>query len=159
MVNWASDTWVASGDTFAVTGHEAIRQAIIWGQRNKSKRGAIDMFLLEAQLYNDLLNILDSKERFYATRGKVEGSLVELGFTDSVNVDGVDITWEYGVPSTIGYGFNVDQMQLCSLQGQLFVPGGPVFDEASQSYRFWIDFYGNLSCNPRGFVKLDDFAT
>ncbi len=153
MLNYGSATWKGT-EVFNNNGHEVIRQGIIWGQRNKSKRGQLDMFLLEGTMYNDLLTILDSKERFYARQGRVEGSLAELGFTDSVNVDGVDVTWEYGVPADVGYGFNVDQMQLCSLQGQLFVPGGPVFDEASQSYRFWIDFYGNLKCNPRGFEKL-----
>jgi hypothetical protein len=159
QVNWSSDTWAASGDTFAITGHEALRWAITHSHRNKSKRGMIDMVLFERDLLNTLKDLLDSKERFMATRGRVEGSLVKLGFVDTINVDGVDVTSEYGLPVDTGYGFNVDQMELCSLQKSLFVPGGPVFDEASQAWRFWIDMYGNLKCNPRGFFKLFNYAT
>ena len=43
----------------------------------------------------------------------------------------------------------MDEMELCSLQGQLFVPEGPDYDIAGMSYRFSIDYFGNLRCNPR----------
>jgi hypothetical protein len=40
-------------------------------------------------------------------------------------------------------------MELRSMQGQLFVPEGPDYDVASKSWRFSIDFFGNLVFNPR----------
>jgi hypothetical protein len=61
------------------------------------------------------------------------------------------------VPSNTGYGFNLDQMELNSLQKQLFVPEGPDFDIASQSWRFSIDFYGNMQFNPRYMGKLFNY--
>jgi hypothetical protein len=46
-------------------------------------------------------------------------------------------------------------MELCSLQSQLFVPEGPDFDPATQTWRFSIDFFGNLKVSsPRNFFKL-----
>jgi hypothetical protein len=48
-----------------------------------------------------------------------------LGFTDVTYFDGCEVTYEYGMPSGVGYGLNVDQMELMSLQGQLFVVEGP----------------------------------
>jgi hypothetical protein len=74
------------------------------------------------------------------------------------NFDGVDVSYEYGVGDTIGYGFCTKHMELRSLQPQLFVPTGPDLDIASQSYRFSIDFYGNLACNPRYMVKWDNIT-
>lgn len=159
LVNWSSDAW-SGDDTFGGSGDEAIRWLIVGSQKNKSKRGILDLVLLEGSMYNDLLNLLDGKERFISRPGRNEGSLAKLGFTDQLNFDGVDVTWEYGVPSNTGYGFNIDKMQLCSLQGQLFVPEGPDFDIASQSWRFSIDYYGNMEfASPRSHGKLYNYAT
>ncbi len=153
IVNYTSTSFGGS-DTWATQGDEAMRFLIIGSQKNKSKRGMMDLIVLESAMYNDALNLIDSKERFISRQGRNEGSLAKLGFTDTFNFDGVDVTWEYGMPSDTGYGWNMDALQLCSLQGQLFVPEGPDFDIASQSYRFSIDMYGNLECNPRCQGKL-----
>jgi hypothetical protein len=70
-----------------------------------------------------------------------------------VNWDGVDITFEYGVPTGIGYGLAFGQVTLRSLQDKVFVPVGPNFNETDYSTRFSINFFGNLKFNPRYFVK------
>lgn len=154
LVNYTSTAFGGAADTWAGQGDEAIRYMIIKCQKNKSKRGQMDLVLLTGDLYNDLLNLMDAKERFISRPNRTEGSLAKLGFTDMLNYDGVEVTWEYGVTANVGYGFNVDHMTLNSLQSQLFVPEGPDFDIASQSYRFSIDFFGNMQLNPRNFGKL-----
>lgn len=154
LINYTSTAFGGATDTWAAQGDEALRYMLISAQKNRSKRGEIDMTLLEKLLYNDLLNLLDSKERFNSVPGRNMGSLAKLGFSNVVNFDGCEVTWEYGVGSAIGYGLNVDAMELQSLQSQLFVPEGPDFDIASQSWRFSIDFYGNARHNPRCFGKL-----
>jgi hypothetical protein len=53
------------------------------------------------------------------------------------------------MPSGVGYGLNVDQMELMSLQGQLFVVEGPDYDLQTKSWKTSVDFFGNLVCNPR----------
>jgi len=158
LVNVLSSAFDGSADTFAAQGDEAIRYGIIRSQKNKSRRGQLDMIVLNSNWYNLLLNLLESKERFLSRPGRNEGSLAKLGFTDVVNYDGVELTWCFGVTDSTGYGFNVDEMELCSLQGQMFVPEGPDFDIASQSWRFSIDFYGNLKLNPRSLLKLYGYA-
>lgn len=159
LVNYTSDNFGPTNHTFAEAGDEAVRFMIIQCQKNKSRRGMLDLILLTRTLYTDLLNLLDSKERFVSRPGRQEGSLAKLGFTDMVNYDGVEVTWEYGVPDTVGYGINVDMMELMCMQDQLFVPEGPDYDVASKSYRFGVDFFGNLKLNPRSLGKLDDYAT
>jgi len=159
LVNYLSSGLVGTGDTWATQGIEALRFGLIKCQRNKTKKGGVDVVILESTLYEELLNQLDAKERFVSRPGRNEGSLAKLGFTDTVSFDGVDVCWEYGVPATIGYGFNLDKMELCSLQSQLFVPEGPEYDMASASWRFALHCYGNIKYNPRYFMKLDDYAT
>lgn len=158
LVHVNSTDYGATTDTWAGQAELLLRYAIIKAQKNKSRRGQLDLILLTSQFYEEFLNQLDNKERFISRPGRNEGSLAKLGFTDMINYDGVEVTWSYGVPDATGYGFNVDEMNLCSLQKQLFVPEGPDFDIASQSWRFSIDFYGNLKCNPRSAVKFADFV-
>jgi hypothetical protein len=159
MVNPDSTAFGGATDDFAGQGDEAMRYLIIRSQKNKSRRGQLDLILLNSAFYEQLLNIIDGRERFISRPGRNEGSLAKLGFTDVVSFDGVEVTWCYGVTADTGYGFNVDEMELCSLQSQLFVPEGPDFDIASQSWRFSIDMYGNLKLNPRCLGKIFPFVT
>ena len=96
---------------------------------------------------------IDTGERVLVQRGNKKGGLISLGFEDVFNFDGCEVSYEYGIPTNNGYGFAMEHMELRSLQGQVFVPEGPDFDIASQSYRFSIDFFGNLRINPRYQTK------
>ena len=159
IVDYTDAAWAASTDTWVNTALEALRYGIIKGKKNKSKKGMLDMILLEGELYRGFLELLQTEEQIHVVRGQSMGStkgrLYDLGFTDVTNFDGVDITWEYGIPSAVGYGWCLDQMSLESLQGQLFVPGGPDWDPPTQAWRFTIDFMGNLRfASIRNFVKF-----
>lgn len=155
VVDYTDTAWTPTTKTWPNTCKEALRYGIQKGQRNKSKAGMLDLIMLNDELYRQFLDLLDDNERLVVNRNEKTG-LWALGFTDVVNFDGVDITKEYGIESTVGYGIATQQMELCSLQSQLFVPEGPDFDIASQSWRFSFDFFGNLKFNPRYFVKWDN---
>lgn len=135
--------WAATTKTWPNTCLEALRFGIIKSRKNKKKNGMLDVILLENELYRQFEDLADNNERLIVKRGDAS-AMYRLGFTDAVNLDGVDITYEYGIPTGNGYGFAVDQMELCSLQGQLFVPRGPIYAEETMSYRFSISFFGNL---------------
>lgn len=153
IVDYTDTAWAASTKTWPNTCLEALRYGILKGKKNKSKKGMLDMILLDDELYRQYLDKLSTSERLVVTRGDSKDGLYALGFTDVVNWDGVDISYEYGVPTGAGYGWSMQNMELCSLQGQLFVPEGPDFEIASQSYRFSIDFFGNARHNPKYFTK------
>lgn len=158
VVDYTDTAWTlpsgVSGYTWANTCTQAIRYAITKSHKNKSKRGMLDMIILESEMYRLVLEQQAVKERLTVVRGDKKGGLYALGFEDSVNVDGVDITSEYGIPDGVGYGLNVDELELRSLQSQLFVPEVPDFDLASYTERFSIDFFGNMRCNPRYQAKF-----
>lgn len=154
VVDYTNTNLTATTKTWPNTCVESLRYGIIKSQRNKSQNGMLDMILLENELYRQWLAQLDTKERIIINRGSKSGGLQQFGFTDVQNFDGVEVTWEYGTPAGVGYGFNVDQMELRSMQGQLFVPEGPDYDVASKSWRFSVDFFGNLVFNPRYMCKF-----
>lgn len=139
-------------DNWANNATEALRYGIIKSKKNRSKKGVLDYITLEDELYRIFLGANDSRQQINVNRGQAVG-LVALGFTDVVNFDGVDVTYEYGMPSGVGYGLNCDQMELMSLQGQLFVVEGPDYDNATKSWRTSVDYFGNLWCNPKFQTK------
>ncbi len=146
--------WSAATKTWPNTCIEALRYGIVKGKKNKTKKGMLDLILLNDELYRQFLAQYEGDQRLVVERGDKKDGMYALGFTDVQNFDGVDITYEYGVPTALGYGIPFEQMEIMSLQGQMFAPEGPDFDIASQSYRFSIDFFGNQRCNPRYFLKL-----
>jgi len=144
IVDYTNTAWSAATKTWSNTAVEATRFGIVHSRKNKSKKGMLDFIMLNDELYRLFIQIQDVKERIMIDRGKKSSGLQTLGFDDVINFEGCDITYEYGVPANIGYGWNADQMELRSMQGQLFVPEGPDYDVASKSWRFSIDFFGNL---------------
>lgn len=138
-------------NTWANNCIEAVAFGIIKSKKSKSARGMLDVIFLNDELYRTYLSQARTKERIMVDRGAASG-LVSLGFTDVINQDGVDLTWEYGTPSGVGYGFNIDMMEVRSMQAQVFVPEGPDFDLGTKSWRFSVDMYGNVVYNPKFFV-------
>ena len=114
----------------------------------------MDLILFEQSLWRPLLDALATKERIVIERGQKQSPLIALGYNDIVDYDGVELTWEYGLPGGVGYGFNCDEMEVMSMQDTMFSPTGPVYDEATMTYRFSIDYFGNCSWNPRAFAAF-----
>ena len=110
------------------------------------------MVVLDRQLYIQFLNSYRSEERIVVSK---ETGLKALGFSDSVSLDGVDITSEYACPTGKGYGISIGNMELRCLESQLMVAEGPFFDEETQSYRYACSTLGNLRFrSPRNFFML-----
>jgi hypothetical protein len=149
----AGTPWT-DGTTFETNGPQVLRYGIIHSRTRKSKKGQLTCFMLDPELYRTFLANFQAMYRLNATPSPSTSLLVKLGFGDAINFDGTDVTSEYGVPSGVGYGFNVNQMELRSQQGQLFVTDGVEYVQASKSYNLGADFYGNMVQNPRGQVKL-----
>jgi nitrogen regulatory protein PII-like uncharacterized protein len=161
LVDCTDAAWSAATKTFAANAIEQLRYGIIAAQRNASKQGQLDLILLDRAMYRDLLEAMDAKERLNVQRN--DSGLWSVGFTDMVMLDGVEITSEYGIPLTnsapAGYGLNLDKLQLCSLQGQLFMADMPDYDVSRKVDRLSVDFFGNLKCqSPRYFVKWANYT-
>lgn len=158
LVDYTGSGWTATTDNWVNNCIEVLRFAIIKSQKNKTNKGKLDVFMLNDELYRGFLSQLDSRQRIVVQSNSSNSTLVKLGFTDVQNFDGVDVTYEYGVPSDTGYGINCDQMEVRSMQPQLFVADGPEYDMAAKAWRFSIDFFGNTVWNPRYHVKLKNFT-
>ena len=144
-----TNTWAGQGD-------EAMRYAIINSQRNASKTCQITNILLARDLYMGLLNIIDDKERIAISS---ENSLRALGFKQTVNFDGIEVSWEAGIESGVGYGLNYDNIELKSMDESLLRSEGPEYDIHSQAFVAAVSTLSNLKfSSPRNFFKLAALA-
>ena len=152
IVDYTSTKFSGSADTWAAQGDEAMRFAIIHAQRNTSQKGQITNVMLARDLYMDLLNLIDEKERIQITS---EHTLRALGFKNTVNFDGIEVSWEVAVPSGVGYGLNYECMELKSMDDSLLRSEGPEYDIHSQSFNAVVSTLSNLKfASPRNFFKL-----
>jgi len=153
IVDYTDTAWAASTKTWPNTCKEALSYGIIKSRRNKGKKGLLDLIVLDGELYRQLWGKLEPEERLVVERGGGEG-MYSLGFGDTITLEGCEITWEYGVPASVGYGFSMENMEIRAMYDTLFKPKGPDEDIATQSYRFAIMNFGNFLFNPRYFCKF-----
>jgi hypothetical protein len=162
--NWGDANKPVNGTAVCI---EALAYAIIKSKKSPSPKGELDLFLMNDNAYQQYVRNLRQFQRI-VINGQIS-ELIGMGFSDTVQQDGgKDVTWEYGLPTSgqtgngigvIGYGLNLDQLELCSMQAQVWVPEGPSFDDASKTWRWSIDFFGNLKSNPKYQCKLLNFTT
>lgn len=156
IINYTSTYFNGATPTWAEQCLEAMRLGIVHANRNASKTGQLDFYLLDRTLYVAALNKLDAKERVMVTNTT---GLRSFGFKNVFELDGVEVSYEYGVPSAVGYGFNINQMELLSLQSKLMVPEGPTWHQETQTWRSVVDVLANLRFRSvRNFVKLAAIA-
>lgn len=135
----------------------ATRYGITHMERYDNDQTAVKKIILDRDLYRRFLDKHDSKEHAYVQSNY---SLRAMGFEQTFMQDGVEITWEYGVPGAVGYGFNIENMELMSWQDDLFDVRGPIFNELNNAYHVIVDFLGNVKFEtPRKFLKLISITT
>lgn len=149
----ASGGWSNSTKTWPNTCVEAIRFANIMVGRNDEQ---LDAVFLAKNLYLQLLTAAASSERLVINRNQ-DAAMTALGFKN-INIDGVDIMTDYGIPSGKGYGVNWDSLELFSYQKQLFA-SETSFNHEKFSDRVSVDFYGNLACwSPRSLCQFTELS-
>ena len=152
IVDYGDTLFDPSYHTWTNNCVDAITFLLIKARKSRSMDGQMDLVLVSDDMYWELEKQLRIKERIIVNDQR--SRLIKLGFGDVINLDGCDVTWEFGTPGGNGYGFNTSQMELRSQQSALFVPDGPTWDQGTKTYRFSIDFYGNCVWNPKFFGKL-----
>lgn len=143
---------------------EYIRRGLLEATRGSSPMDRPDLVVLTKTSYEELLNVLDGKERLNVSRGQGQG-VAALGFT-AVSLDGVDVLWDDAVPSSDaqsatvrGYAFNTDRLELRLLnKGDLF-SSKVTFNDTYQADHIFLYIVGNFKFeSPRHFVKFADIS-
>lgn len=163
MVNFTSTAWAGSANDWASNCLKATRYGITHMQRYDGNEASVKKLVLDRDMYRSFLDKQDSKEHAYV---QSKFNLRAMGFESTFLQDGVEVTWEFGIPSGIngatgesGFGFNIDNMELMSWQDDLFKVRGPVMDELNNAWHLIIDFLGQMKfVTPNRFLKLAQYA-
>ncbi len=156
IVCYNSSAFSGTADTWAAQGDEAMRFAIIHGQRNNTEHGPITNFFVARNLYADFLNLIDNKEQINVTSSN---DLRALGFKNVVVFDGVEVSVENAVSGGIGYGINIKNLEMHVAHENMFEVDGPEYDIHSQAFLAAVSTLSNLKMrSPRNFVKLMPIA-
>jgi hypothetical protein len=143
-----------------------IRAGLLRATYGNSDEDRPDIVLLTQSSWEDLLNLMDDKERILVSRGS-GAQLVSLGFNNVVEVDGCPIMWDVSIPTTDGngdtvrgYGLTTGQMELNLLgdEQQIF-KGDITFNDSYRADNIFVWCLGNIRCeSPRNFVKWADIS-
>lgn len=157
VVNYTHASWAAGTDNWANNCIECLRKGIIFSKNLKGKDGMVDLVMMTPSMYADTLDAFDEKERIQVMRDGEKSGLVSLGFRDVVNFDGVDLTSEYDCPDTQAHGININSLELCSWQGQLFDTDDSE-DIDTLADKLAVTFFGNMKANPRNHIFFDNIT-
>jgi len=154
IVNTLSSSFGGTSHTFADQGNQVMRYAITQSYRNPMGGKQMDKFFLSRDLFMDFKNQYDSKQQIWvdSTTG-----LRALGFKDVIMFDGVEVTFENSIAPTVGYGLNINNVELMNLYGETIVADQDDFfyDPNTQEVKCAVKNLGNLKFqSPRNFVKM-----
>ena len=155
LIDTGCSFWGTSATTWAANCIQSLRYAIIKSQRSRSARGKLDFILIDDDMFRNALEVFDTMQRVQV---QTNTGVRQFGFSNTFNLDGTDVTWEYGSPQGTGYGFNCNEMEIRSMQGQLFEAEGPDYDMGSRTWRLSVDFIGNTVWTPKFFTKLYNYT-
>lgn len=152
--NDGDDPWGGNSTKWEDNCERVLRQTTIWLSHGAGEEGRPDLYLLAGDLFYGYANKQSSKQRIVIPHKGAQ----DLGFQDVLNQEGVMIQSDFDVPAGTGYGLNVDQMELASLDSVLFASRGPEYDIKTDSWLFMVGFFGNARYNPKYFAKLNAYA-
>lgn len=154
LLNWsASANWgTASGD-WEDNCERVIRQAQHWTTSTTSR--GIDVFTCTPKMFTEYCNHFQADRRILVPHKEAN----DLGFPDTLNQDGVAVNSEFGVAANSGYGWNIDEVELCIWGSEIFRTKGPTYDQKTAAYLFNIFCFGNFKfSSPKYFAKTKNYA-
>lgn len=154
LVNTSSTGWGTGSTSWQDNCEKVLRQTTIWLTRTAGMEGRPTVYEVASDMYYGYCNHQEAKQRVLIPHKEAD----DLGFPDVLNQEGVMIQHDFDCPANTGYGLNVNQMELASLDKVLFGSRGPTYDIKSDAYLFMVGFFGNARYNPKYFAELYPYA-
>lgn len=143
IVNYVSSSFNGTAQTWAVQCREACLFMASALDKDGTEEGKADLGLLDRRMMRELKASLISKEKLEINQKNV---LTSLGLDrDSLVVDGITYSGEWGVPAGEGIVLNTKKLALHSFQPKLFMPEGPDYHKQDREYRSAVDMLGNMT--------------
>jgi len=154
LINYTSTSWPGGGATWAENCGFVLRRARTWCKTLGGDDGVPMCHLLSSRLYNEFEDYMETKFRTVTPHKASE----DLGFPDTLQVNGSAVKEDFHCPANTGYGINIEEMLLFSIAEDFFYSYGPEWDINSLSHLYAAGFFGNLRFNPKHFARYSNYA-
>jgi hypothetical protein len=154
LLNWSASTaWGTSSGDWEDNAARVIRQMQHWTMSTTSR--GIDVFTCTPKMFTEYCNTEATNRRILVPHKEAN----DLGFPETLNQDGVAINSEFGVAANSGYGWNIDETELCILGNEIFRSKGPTYDDKTAAYLFSLFCFGNFKfSSPKHFAKTKSYG-
>jgi hypothetical protein len=149
-VNYTSTSWGTNQTTWLQNCENVLRFTMIAMASKGGDENVPKLFMLDAKMFNEFLNNQAAKQRIMVPHKEAQ----DLGFGRAMNFDGAAIHFEFDCPAGYGYGMDPSQMDVFSMESQLFVPDGPDWSMAKKSWLYEAGYFGNCRFQPKYFAEL-----
>lgn len=155
IVCYNSTAFAGSAATWAGQSFEAMSFLLTHASRNQVENPT-DTILLNRVLYWQLKTRLRAAERINVSDSL---KLRSLGFKDTIEFDGIEVSSENAIGAGLGYGFNIKNIDLRCMDPEMYRVQGPVYDIDNDAYKSAVSTLSQLRFNsPRNFQKLISIA-
>lgn len=150
IANDDANIWTSSGTTWKDTCEYVLRRLQAWCTGTGGKEGAPDLALMDHDRFANFKDHFSDRNRGLYTLKE----MVDLGFPEALNLDGMAVYPDYGCPASTAYVVNTNQLALCSTEGDLVIKRGPDWDPQSGAWVFATFAFGNYRFeSPKFFGK------
>ena len=151
IVNYNSTAFSAQTHDWVNQGHEAVSYAITHAQRNQNMKEHTTQAFMARNLWQPFTTKIRDKERIAVTSSL---ALRSLGFTNTIEWDGCEFTWDNAVPQSECYGIPLKLCQLRCMRSKLLYPEGPIWNFEKRRFQAAVTTLSNLRFkSPRNFWK------
>lgn len=155
ILNWSSTSWDGSSTTFEANCWRCISQGIAWMSIKGGDDGAPDYCPMASNLFQKFKENLEVKQRELMPHKEA----TDLGFGNTLNMDGCAIKPEFDVAANTFYLFRMSKITWSCLTEDLLMLEGPVRDPRSAFATLWAVFHhGNIKWSPKFVAKGKNVA-
>jgi hypothetical protein len=154
LVNYSSTSWNTSSTDWIDNCEEVLRFAGIACASKNGDDNIPMLHMLDAKLYGDFLNFHAARNRIVLPHKESQ----DLGFSKTMNFEGAAVHFEFDCPANVGYGITPNNIELFSMENQLFIPDGPEWSIERKGWLYEVGFFGNMRFQPKFFARYAAYA-
>lgn len=147
-------SWSSGTNDWATNCEKLIRRARVMINSLSGKGRAPMLHVLSSQLYNELQDTVQVRERL-----KPSDYADKMGFPETLSYEGALVEYDFDCPAGKGFALNPQEMSLYSIEKGLMYVDGPTWDTREQAYLFLVGAFGNFRFNPKCFASYESVTT
>ena len=155
LVRTNSTSWGTGTADWATQAIPIVRRTAQWMRQSAGLEGDMLLLMIAGSMMTEFKALFDGRLNINVPHKEVQ----DLGFSDVLNFEGVQIQSEWGVPVSTGFMVAIDNMKLDFITDEMIVTKGPTFDDKSMSWDFGTYTFGNFTFSAKHVAKLYPFAT